>query len=216
MYSLLIHLLNTNIQFIKEFLERTRQTNHPYVFRTITKKKFTLDSPKNVSFEFDESPIGLIPGFLLKLSSFDLKMVIRELTSLSNFNMDNSLIDELFKLARPLLSIIEEYGKPVAFNTYIEPPNDVTIDLDESSCTLVELNKREVTYLIGRNGWKIEAIRVKSGANIKVVPIDPHQPKVALSKQFIRITGNKQQIQSAMQSIQNEIKYFRVNSIIHY
>lgn len=87
----------------------------------------------------------------------------------------------------------------------------------------IELTKFEVTFLIGKQGRKIEQIRESSGATVKVIPLNRYDISVGLSrtcnpltKQFIRISGTQSQINSALSLIEAEVFQLRSDGIVSY
>jgi predicted PilT family ATPase len=133
-----------------------------------------------------------------------IRPALKTLSSVTEFETkDQSCCDDLNNSQHPQLKPAE-------------------LDSEENTWTLVELNKREVTYLIGKNGWKIETIRTRSGARVKVVPLNNHSqgstvrfndPNVT---QYLRVTGTKSQVAKALKIIESEIEHFRLNEIVHY
>lgn len=86
---------------------------------------------------------------------------------------------------------------------------------------LIQLTRPEVTFLIGKNGHKIDHIRKQSKATVKVIPIDSEANRnlKTTSKnlmQFIRVSGTKKQVKDALSIIESDIYQFRHGGIITY
>lgn len=102
------------------------------------------------------------------------------------------------------------------------PPTSVNINWNHLETSVVRhisnqellLNKDQVTYLIGKNGIRIENIRQCSGATIKVLPISKklntkelNHPTMVL--QSICITGNLYQVALAIAYIEMDLQLYK-------
>lgn len=85
----------------------------------------------------------------------------------------------------------------------------------------LELNKQEITFLIGQQGSRIEFLRKKSHAIIKILPIahrlrSDEVANPSLVQQSISITGDLQSVTIAFTLIESELSHYRKNTKFKY
>lgn len=155
-----------------------------------------------------------------------------ELTTLSKFSISRDrlhvtiLSDSIETLLEDVEANLEQLGpsaKPQLSGCSTPPTNvnlhwrSLEISVTKSGICSQELllNKDQVTYLIGKNGTRIETIRQVSRATIKVLPISKRLTTKELNHpdivvQSISITGDWYQIALAFAYIEANLQLYKL------
>ncbi|GCE99613.1 RNA-binding motif protein required for MRE2-dependent mRNA splicing [Zygosaccharomyces mellis] len=132
-------------------------------------------------------------------------------------------IETLINNVEANLEMLQTYVEPQHSN-WPTPPVSVNLYYKHSSVSIPKdyicgqellLNKGQVTYLIGKNGTRIEMIRQVSRATIKVLPIgkkltakESNHPNIVI--QSISITGDWYQIALAFAHIEANLQLYKL------
>lgn len=90
-------------------------------------------------------------------------------------------------------------------------PHSATISVlkpMQSTTKLIQLNKLQVSFLLGKKGKNLEAIRNKSGCKIVIMPISPNQTVLLGNKriiQFIKLFGTPDKVDNAHRMIMSNL-----------
>jgi hypothetical protein len=194
---------------------------------------------KHIGFEY---PAGVelifnkltIIGDSVTISSYQLKDVLLLVSCISHWCNIQLDIKRLCKSIGPSLQEPEEITAeqlPDLKSQSNQSSRPVTAALDaeetkenreERLPKYVKLTRKEITYIIGKKGSKIELIRETSGATVKVVPLNTkvngtdsvHRPGELT--QFLRVSGTQKQVQRALRLIEQEIYQFRIHGVTEY
>ncbi|KAH3683336.1 hypothetical protein WICPIJ_005693 [Wickerhamomyces pijperi] len=196
------------------------------------------DDEVDYTVNVQSSPYPMFPGYPIEISScedpasvvnFILELAKKEyqaaytpnvsyILKFLNPEASRSIPEEVYELNS--FEMVEEYqDRSYQQNT---KSNKRHIPAHEKeTCSVLQLTKREVTYLIGKGGGKIREIRESTRANIKVVPINTmNKEQVAVRArsdadvvQFVRISGGVSQVKEALKIIEKEVYNFRTEML---
>lgn len=188
---------------------------------------FQLSTPQLlVETSCTKSPYLLVPGYLVNIQTSNINQLISAVLSLSSRHNQTHELPKILNFNSPLRSILQESditNRSSIKSTHTNPNLVASKHSNEKEIEykLVQLTRPEVTFLIGKNGRKIEDIRKRSKANVKVVPIDSEMNRNLNLRsknviQFLRISGTKKQIQDALLIIESDVYQFRNGGITSY
>lgn len=172
-----------------------------------------------------ESPYFLVPGSILRIQSPDMGTLASAIIRILNNQEEAPDCCDIVNHNHPTTLAL---SPPEAVNLNGEDDEDLKDSfklkstlIEETGYKMVQLTRPEVTFLIGKNGRKIEEIRKKSQATVKVVPLNTEMNlELKLRSrnviQFIRISGTKKQIRDALHIIESDIYQFRNGGITTY
>ncbi len=178
---------------------------------------------ESLQITLTESSYFLAPGTIVKLQSSSIDfLTTAAVTILVNdsetFNSFSSV-----RYNRPMTSGLKSFDiislRPeIPQNIEVKSTTEVPDQIDYK---MIQLTRPEVTFLIGKNGRKIEDIRRRSRAVVKVVPLNSemnHDMNLRCKNviQFIRVQGTKKQIRDALRIIEFDIYQFRNGGITTY
>lgn len=121
----------------------------------------------NCSRSVCQNDLHVISPYHLSTDGYSVILINDSSETLLN-DIKNNL--HLLRYITRALPIDLSYHISNSSNDLIVPRNDVTSVRDIVTCEL-KLNKRKITYLIGKDGHRIETIRQLSNATIKIIPI---------------------------------------------
>ncbi|KAH3672770.1 hypothetical protein WICMUC_004176 [Wickerhamomyces mucosus] len=201
-------------------------------------------SEDGLSFKSNFQPYSLVPGYLLRIISSDSSAIVKWIISSAELSLNGPPkvnVSFILKYIHPVSNFLLEQKPEGVTSTNSSSSNlkrpaesvetrevlDRNIKkrlIEDQTCELIELSRKEITYLIGRKGQKIQQIRAESMANVKVIPINTlNSSQVAIKvfkssdvTQFLRISGNKSEVQSAMSMVEREIYNYRMDGITKY
>ncbi|CCH41842.1 Meiotic recombination 1 protein [Wickerhamomyces ciferrii] len=184
----------------------------------------------NVDISISKSPNPVTQGYHVLIEGYDPEVISTIITS-----KYTSEVNDKFKIRRPynhppipkpdrvngIASIVEKSNESQSTNQSSKSVlQDITETEDEIKYAHIKLTRKEVTYIIGRGGTKIEYLRKTSQATIKIIPLNSLMNQDTLIGktllQYIRISGTAHQIKTAKRLIEDEIYQFRLGGITFY
>lgn len=206
----------------------------------LSQSDFRADS---TMVKIDLTPYSMLPGYPIEVSSCEdhgcVVNFLLKLTRKKDQMPDHVNLNNVAKFLQPAWSTApaDNYYEANFFvmednlpeqsqskTTKGSKPRKRNIPVDEQeTCSVLQLTKKEVTYLIGKSGNKIKQIRELTRANIKVVPINTMNNEQMAVKvkgdanvvQFVRISGGISQVKEAIIIIEKEIYNYRMEMMTH-
>lgn len=216
-----------------------KQKNGAYSIEFLTSREFRASSLDPLpdfllpEIQLSTTHSSALSGNMTKITHKDQSILIQIVkfccTKYTNFDITNlSLFQKPIKQIKQFTPIPLKIKSININESENEELNKIQNNPVNNRSILVPLKRKEVSFLIGKNGSKIEQIRKFSNAYVKVVPlsnmndenynsinqnmnskfINTHEDRL----QYIRLNGETEQVEKAMSIIEHEIYLFRTYS----